>query len=647
MFIRVYLWFILLVSPFTAFAGPVVVVRSAAQGLDSEAKAVEWALQAFLVPFDAVEVSPSNPLKALPADCRVAMVTQPLAARMTPAEALLIEQHVARGGKIIAFGEVSAQIAELLGFRLFSSERQTSAREFYSLRCDGDLVRGIPPEVVQASKEAYRIAPLTTAKVAGHWAAGNRTGKGAPAIVLSDNGAYLASDLTREQIRRKGQLLHALIAHFMPELCESNAKTWLDRTTRIGRFSTLDAFRAALETAQGKERFDAQLAPEWDKALKLKVEAEAAFTGKDYPLTVARSLAAVEALERLYPQAFSQPPDEFRGVWVSDYCPVGDWDQFCSRLKQAGFTAVFPFIGAAGLAHYRSDILPESDEVSTASDRLSRCVEAAHRHGIEVHAWHSTFVVGDEKQTIYRRMVNEGRVVRDAKGNPVKFLCPTNPANWDYEIAVCREILQRYAVEGLHLDYMRFPTYPPTYCYCDSCRERFQADTGAKITQWPEEVLSGDMAQKYLAWGTQQITTGLRRWSEAMRKEDPHPNLPPSRQGKVQLSAAVFGWVDARARVGQDSKAWIEQSVFDFLIYMNFHPSNSYYASLVQSQAVEAGGNIPVYSGIGAFSHACWFASPVELMEQIQLTREQKCLGFVLYQNTPTFQEETLPPFGR
>ena len=51
------------------------------------------------------------------------------------------------------------------------------------------------------------------------------------------------------------------------------------------------------------------------------------------------------------------------------------------------------------------------------------------------------------------------------------------------------EVARRYPVDGLHMDYIRYPD--GQCCYCDGCRKRFEADSGRRVSDWPADCYSG------------------------------------------------------------------------------------------------------------------------------------------------------------
>lgn len=73
--------------------------------------------------------------------------------------------------------------------------------------------------------------------------------------------------------------------------------------------------------------------------------------------------------------------------------------------------------------------------------------------------------------------------------------------------------------------------------FCAGCRERFEAATGVRVEQWPQDVLTGKYADSFGDWRREQITRLVRAVSQEARKLKP----------EIKISAAVFGnWESAR-----------------------------------------------------------------------------------------------------
>jgi uncharacterized lipoprotein YddW (UPF0748 family) len=200
------------------------------------------------------------------------------------------------------------------------------------------------------------------------------------------------------------------------------------------------------------------------------------------------------------------------------------------------------------------------------------------------------------------------------------------------------EIPERYDVDGIHLDYMRYPHYhPDRYCFCGNCRAAFEASTGATVAQWPADVVDGPLKEQYSQWRKDVLTRFVRELRQELRTRHP----------EVSLSAALFGWPGARDTVGQDAAKWIDRGYLDLAVFMNYSADNAFYDKLVRLEQELVEGRTPVATGIGAFSHAACFGSPIELAEQISIGRRRQTDGFVVFKLTHTLTDEFLPRLSR
>ena len=172
------------------------------------------------------------------------------------------------------------------------------------------------------------------------------------------------------------------------------------------------------------------------------------------------------------------------------------------------------------------------------------------------------------------------------QGRPVDWLCPSDPANRQLEVQSMLEVARRYPVDGLQMDYIRYPD--GHCCYCDGCRKRFEADSGRRVDQWPADCYSGARKDEYNDWRCRQITllvTAIRRELKRL-----HPEM--------KLSAAVWGgYPDCRRWVAQDWPAWVRAGDLDFICPMDYTEDPKEFARWVGQQMDLVGGRIPVYPG--------------------------------------------------
>jgi len=367
----------------------------------------------------------------------------------------------------------------------------------------------------------------------------------------------------------------------------------------------------------------------------LRSQALDAVTSGNYMRAVELAFEARAALQNAYYLCQTSQSPEFRAVWTSSTGPYpGDWDRSIRVLVRNGFTAVIPNMLSAGLAHYDSAILPHSQNFLTYGDQIAQCVEAAHRYGLEVHVWKVNWNLSSAPQDFIDTLRAQERTQVSVTGEPVDWLCPSHPDNYQLELDTMLEIAQNYDMDGLHFDYIRYPD--SNSCYCNGCLERFQDQTGHTVENWPSDAHSGPLQEAYRDWRCQQISRLVQGVREAVH------TLKPS----LQISAAVFrSYPSCRDTVGQDWVSWIDHSYLDFICPMDYTEDYELFVNLVDEQMSYAAGRIPLYPGIGAGASNS-ILLPDQVIMQILATREAATGGFVIFVYNVGLAETCLPALG-
>ncbi len=96
---------------------------------------------------------------------------------------------------------------------------------------------------------------------------------------------------------------------------------------------------------------------------------------------------------------------EGRGVWGGGGRRGGNIDSTMKALADAGINMIFPNISSGGRASYPSSVLPMRGD----TDRLAQLVEAAHKYGIEIHAWRINWYMGGASDSLTEEMIKQGR----------------------------------------------------------------------------------------------------------------------------------------------------------------------------------------------------------------------------------------------
>ncbi len=582
-------------------------------------------------------VDDTDIVTGLPPTCRVAIL--PHNSGFSDADVPAMRAFVARGGVFILSYVLPDALEPLLGIREKGWRAASTPGEFAAIHFPGRAAEGFPNAIRQDSWNVIVPEPVS-ATVLGTWrdAAGRDTE--IPAVTVNTNGAYIGHVLTNMDQEQKGILLAALIARLRPDMRAElagaivthaehllHARNWPDaraflqsEARRTGRMQVGDSNVAAIEAYRAQTQ-----------ALL-----------KDAPF--ADLLARAQVTRRMLCDAYlallsSEGRDnEFRGLWChsAEGVPPADWHAVARIARRNGFTAILANALWAGKAFYPSSVLPVAPEVATRGDLLGACVAACHANGLQMHAWKVCWNLRGAPEPWVAELRKAGRLQSPLTNGDAPWLCPSHPDNLALERDSLLEVADRYPVDGIHLDYIRYPD--SNACFCDGCRTRFAATRGKPIAEkdWPACVRQGrPLRDAFLDWRREQITRLVRAVRTELRAR--HPN--------VKLSAAVFaGYPECRETLGQDWHAWMREGLLDFVCPMNYTADDRAFESQARRNLALPAHGVALYSGIGASAPGL---PPEQVARQIDLLRSLGANGFVLFELDADTLARHLPALGR
>jgi uncharacterized lipoprotein YddW (UPF0748 family) len=240
----------------------------------------------------------------------------------------------------------------------------------------------------------------------------------------------------------------------------------------------------------------------------------------------------------------------------------------------AGFNTVLFQVRGAGTALYRSRIEPWADELGGQDpgfDPLTVACAEGRKRGLSVHAWVNVMPGwhGDKPPRNPHQLFNArpGWFLHDASGQrqPLGWYCSLNPCYPEvrkYLVSVMREIVTKYPVDGLHMDYIRFPNEyskayegrsgVPDYPRDPKTLAIFRQATGKTPDQAPG---------LWNQWRTDQVTQLVGEIRAMMLKAKP----------RSVLTAAVGSLPEEHRRNHyQDSQRWIAEGLVDGVYPMNY-----------------------------------------------------------------------------
>ena len=559
------------------------------------------------------------------------LVYNPYPGRREMAE---LTRFVKRGGKLIVFFSSSSELAGLLGMKLGEYTPASRPGQWASFTFNRPMPRYLPKTIFQDSRCIRPVFPRDrNARTIAHWRSDSQKVLSDPAWVLSDRGLWMSHVLLKDDSENKKRMLLALLGYCDPDIWRQAATASVSTAGRIGTFKDYDEAVRTIQVHARATRREKQVEPLLVLAARLHRELPQVLAAGKYSQTVEMRRRLNLTLTEAYARTQRSRRGEFRGVWehsgVGPY--PGDWDKTCRILAEHGMTAVLPNMLWPGLAHYKSRTLPQSEISEYYGDQVAQCVRAARKHRIQVHIWKVCWNLDSASDHFVQKLRKERRLQVTDKGKTIKWLCPSNPDNVKMEIDAILEVVKHYPIDGIHLDYVRYPDSHS--CYCQGCKRRFEKEIGNKIGNWPTSVRRGQLAKTYNAWRCGRITEFVKLVGESVRDVRP----------RAQISAAVFGKYPACVgSVAQDWPVWINKGYVDFVCPMNYFPENERFAAFTRSQMPLAKRGGKIFPGIGVTAAESRLDA-AQTLEQIDIIRREGAFGFVLFDLNNTVEKEILP----
>ncbi|MBT3286718.1 MAG: family 10 glycosylhydrolase [Victivallales bacterium] len=531
----------------------------------------------------------------------------------------ILKDFVDQGGKVITLYSLPQGIPELIGFKRGVVDVPEGGR-YQGFARVGDGLEGQPEFAGQASWRSHSAEPIPgTSRTVAVWRSADGKDTSVPAIVVSDRGAHVGHVWLKDDWANKKTLLLSLVAGTVPGVWQRAAEKEFAKIGVFGKFRSFKETLAALKKTQIKE---AALAV-YNGTVR-REQGGAHLARKRWRESIAMSQLAAKDMLRAW--CLSQPSQkgEFRAFWChSAFGITGkSWDEAIKQLADSGFNAILPNMLWGGTAFYPSKVLPEYRELATKGDQIAQCLTACRKYGVECHVWKVNWNTGGRADKDFLAKMAAAKRVQVSDTGEVKdeWLCPSHPENQALEVAAMVELAKNYAVDGIHFDYIRYPSN--RFCFCDGCRVRFEQRIGRKVANWPADIKDDKaLKQQWLDFRRSNIDTVVRQVSEQARKVRPG----------IKISAAVFrNWPVDRDGVGQDWKLWCDKGWLDFVCPMDYTESNATFRNQVKAQVGYA-GKVPVYPGIGL---SVWRdpQDVVKLIEQIEISRKYKTGGFTIFE---------------
>jgi uncharacterized lipoprotein YddW (UPF0748 family) len=330
------------------------------------------------------------------------------------------------------------------------------------------------------------------------------------------------------------------------------------------------------------------------------------------------------------PPATRAASREMRGAWVVSWRQMTSKrsiDEALDWAASAGLDTLFAQVRADGDAYYRSDLAPRAELLSAQPadfDPLGYMLEKGHARGLKVHAYlnlgviwrggapprspahvfnaHPEWLLHDEK----------GRIALPREDDPKPSIVEGNvwvewsdPGLRAHLAAVAGEVAARYPVDGVHLDFVRYP-----------------ARMGPRT---PGVGLGGDPHSRAGAEAREEaVAASLRAVRDAVKA---------ARPGTPVSASVLAAWSLAEGRAFTAHRRWVADGTLDFAVLMDYFPEPAWVRQALRD-SVDALDPQKVVAGFSMKAHP-----PERVAEQVEWSRELGLKGFCLFaldrQETP------------
>jgi len=363
-------------------------------------------------------------------------------------------------------------------------------------------------------------------------------------------------------------------------------------------------------------------------------------------------------------------PEQTRALWITRTTLTSPESikQMVAAAQAGGFNTLLVQVRGRGDAYYSATIEPRAAELTgkPSFDPLATVLADAHAAGLKVHAWVAVNLVSSSvslpasrDHVIYRApewlMVPRelaaemkkidlrspayvGRLARWTRAHSSivegLYTSPLHPAAQDHAAAVIGEIAAKYPIDGVHLDYVRFPN--EEFDYSPGAMDQFKTAIAADLNDREKR----EAAARELIDPAAYPNLFPERWSDFRRSRltsliiKIRTAVKTARPGTLVSAAVVPDAQMAFTSRMQDWRGWIDQSLLDVICPMAYTAESEIFQKQIAAARAYAGSR-PVWAGIGAYQ-----LSPAQTLAHIAAANKLGVAGIILF----SYESLAAPP---
>lgn len=345
-------------------------------------------------------------------------------------------------------------------------------------------------------------------------------------------------------------------------------------------------------------------------------------------------------------------PAETRALWVvrTSLVHPDSVRAVVRRADEAGFNTLLVQVRGRGDAWYTSSIEPRAIQLEglpRAYDPLGLLIDEARQRGLSVHAWINLQLIAspflpptDPLHVLHahpewlaypRALADEAlrldpddprlieALMRWTRENTDQvegvYVSPVHPGARQHTVRVVEDLMRRYPLDGIHLDYVRFPS--PAFDYGAATLRAFAVEVG----EWARTsdallALPARHPDAWRAFRMQALDTLVAEIASTLR----------AHRSDLLLSAAVFSDpIDAQNGRFQRWPDWLADGHLDVAVPMVYVTDPEAFNSRLAA-AVQVVGPERIWVGLGIYRQ-----SFIDAVHQARVSRERGVGGVVLF----------------
>jgi len=335
------------------------------------------------------------------------------------------------------------------------------------------------------------------------------------------------------------------------------------------------------------------------------------FDDRDYDTALSEIALVNENVKQVEYMLYEQAPVSNNAVWHRSSAKSDEEvEAEIQQIVALGFNIIYletwydgRFIGFAD-----NELISHHTDKNGNYDLLRGYVTIAHEYGVELHAWVQNFFIGtvEPQEQTDLNLANHFRDswLKDKSGREnyyysvtdcnFIFIDPSNEEYADLLSELYNQIITDYGVDGIQLDYIRFPEKNGAndFGYNDSIVSAWQAQQNTKAN--PQTLAAGSILyQSWIKYRQDLITAFVSRIYNESKAANPD----------AVISAAVYpGIPDIKNDIFQDCEAWVKAGIIDCLVSMSYGDDYSYVSDNIQKFVTLTKGKCLYIPGISAFT---------------------------------------------